>query len=80
MDASASQFVVTAPDDERGQPKARKAAPHNNPDGKPLGRDERVSFYPMEPEDLLKKLVRTPPTTGRIQGKGEEKSPPRDEG
>jgi hypothetical protein len=28
---------------------------------KPLGRDERVSFYPMDPEEVLKKLLRTPP-------------------
>jgi len=35
---------------------------------KPLGRDERVSFYPMDPEDVLKKLLRTPPS-GRVQDK-----------
>jgi len=52
---------------------ARKAAPRKNPDDKPLGRDERVSFYPMEPEDVLKKLLRTPPTTGRYQDKREPK-------
>lgn len=48
---------------------ARKAAPRKNPDDKPLGRDERVSFYPMDPEDVLKKLLRTPPPSGRVQGK-----------
>lgn len=53
---------------------ARKAAPRQNPDDKPLGRDDRVSFYPMDPEDVLKKLLRTPPS-GRIQDK-----PTRDKG
>ncbi len=48
---------------------ARKAAPRQNPDDKPLGRDDRVSFYPMDPEDVLKKLLRTPPPSGRVQGK-----------
>ena len=42
---------------------------------KRLGRDERVSFYPMEPEDVLKKLLRTPPPSGRVQDK-----PTRDKG
>jgi hypothetical protein len=45
---------------------ARKAAPGKDPDrpGRPLGRDERVSFYPMRPEDVLRKLLRTPPPRG----------------
>lgn len=41
------------PDDEIDAPAAD--------DGKPLGRDERVSFYPMDPEEVLRKLLRTPP-------------------
>ena len=41
---------------------------------KRLGRDERVSFYPMKGEDVLRKLLRTPPP-GRVQDK-----PTRDEG
>lgn len=57
-----------APDDEGGQPVASKAARRQNPDDKPLGRDDRVSFYPMDPEDVLKKLLRTPPS-GRVQDK-----------
>lgn len=32
---------------------------------KPLGRDERVSFYPMDPADVLRKLLRTPPAQRR---------------
>ncbi|HEX8081179.1 MAG TPA: hypothetical protein VF557_13295 [Jatrophihabitans sp.] len=47
---------------------ASKAARRQNPDDKPLGRDDRVSFYPMDPEDVLKKLLRTPPS-GRVQDK-----------
>lgn len=45
---------------------ARKAAPRNDPDraDQPLGRDERVSFYPMDPADVLRKLLRTPPAQG----------------
>ena len=50
---------------------ASKAARRKNPDrpDKPLGRDERVSFYPMKGDDVLRKLLRTPPP-GRIQDKG----------
>ncbi|MEO7259855.1 MAG: hypothetical protein ABI047_01070 [Jatrophihabitantaceae bacterium] len=42
----------------------------DNPEAadKPLGRDERVSFYPMKPDDVLRKLLRTPPP-GRVQDK-----------
>ena len=38
------------------------------PADKPLGRDERVSFYPMDPEDVLRKLLRTPPLHPRKDG------------
>jgi hypothetical protein len=30
-------------------------------DEQPLGRDERVSFYPMDPEEVLRRLLNTPP-------------------
>jgi hypothetical protein len=47
-----------APEDEGGQPVANKAARNGKKapaDGdKRLGRDDRVSFYPMDPEDVLK--------------------------
>lgn len=38
----------------------RKAAPRKNPGRaeKPLGRDERVSFYPTEHEGMLRELLR----------------------
>jgi hypothetical protein len=49
--------------------KAARNGKKTPPDGdKRLSRDERVSFYPMDPEDVLKKLLRTPPP-GRVQDK-----------
>ena len=48
-------------------PKAARRKSADRPD-KPLGRDERVSFHPMQPEDVLRKLLRTPPP-GRVQDK-----------
>jgi hypothetical protein len=46
----------------------RKPADQEPGTDKPLGRDERVSFYPMKGEDVLRKLLRTPPP-GRIRDK-----------
>jgi hypothetical protein len=39
---------------------------------KPLGRDERVSFYPMDPEEVLRKLLRSSggPGPGSAEGRG----------
>jgi hypothetical protein len=42
---------------------------------KPLGRDERVSFYPMKGDDVLRKLLRSP-VTGRYQNKSAAKRMP----
>jgi hypothetical protein len=55
---------------------ARDKAPDEPSEAdKPLGRDDRVSFYPMDPEDVLRKLLRTPPVQRRGQhepSEGEE--------
>jgi hypothetical protein len=48
---------------------ASKAAQGKDPDhADKLGRDERVSFYPMEPEDVLRKLLRTRPANSDKRG------------
>lgn len=46
---------------------AREAAPRKDQDraDQPLGRDERVSFYPMEAEAVLRKLLRAAPVKPR---------------
>ncbi len=31
-------------------------------EAKPLGRDERVSLYPLDPADALRALLNTPPS------------------
>ena len=49
--------------------KAARTGKKTPADGdKRLGRDERVSFYPMKGDDVLRKLLRTPPP-GRLQDK-----------
>lgn len=42
-----------------------------NEDDKPLGMDERVSFYPMEPDEVLRRLLRTPP----VHRRGDQEPP-----
>ncbi|MFL6163547.1 MAG: hypothetical protein ACJ74U_15145 [Jatrophihabitantaceae bacterium] len=45
---------------------ARDKAPDGPSEAdKPLGRDDRVSFHPMDPADVLRKLLRTPPAQRR---------------
>ena len=41
------------------------AADYESVDDKPLGMDERVSFHPMDPADVLRKLLRTAPAQRR---------------
>lgn len=42
----------------------RRKAPVKQHDPTPEERDERVSLHPKKPEDVLRKLLRTPPKRG----------------
>jgi hypothetical protein len=43
----------------------KKAKPPKQHDPTPEERDERVSLYPKKGEDVLKKLLNTPPKGGK---------------
>lgn len=42
-------------------PKRKAKTPPKQHDPTPEERDERVSLHPEEPEDVLRKLLKTPP-------------------
>jgi len=57
---------------------ARDKAPDSPEGDEPLGMDERVSFHPMDPADVLRKLLRTPPAQRRGNHEPPEDEPAED--
>ncbi len=47
------------------KPKPKPKAPPKQHDPTPEERDERVSLHPKKGQDVLRKLLRTPPKTKR---------------
>ncbi len=60
---------MNAPEGEGTEPvdRNRKSAPDGPADdtGKPLGRDEKVSGYPLSFEDVVRAMHRTPRVAGK---------------